>query len=251
MSFRLKAFGLHLTASACILTLVLGGLYLGWYHWPGWYLLQALKITLMATGIDVVLGPLLTLVVASPGKPRRILARDIAIIVLVQLSALGYGTFTLWHGRPLYYTFSADRLEVVQASDIDPQQRARALRDNPAFAPRWYSRPRWVWAPLPSDPQLAAKIVNSAIFGGNDVVDMPYYFKPWEQGLSSLRAQLAVVDDIKALSKAEKQRAHELMAQRGLAPAARNAILMYGFATHVLVVFDPQTLRMQGIFKLT
>jgi len=30
MKFRLKAFGLHLLASASVLTLILGALYLGW-----------------------------------------------------------------------------------------------------------------------------------------------------------------------------------------------------------------------------
>ena len=33
-------------------------------------------------------------------KPRRELARDISIIAIVQLCALGYGTVSLWNGRP-------------------------------------------------------------------------------------------------------------------------------------------------------
>ena len=40
-------------------------------------------------GFDVVLGPLLTLVIANPAKPRRELVRDIAIIVCVQSSSIG------------------------------------------------------------------------------------------------------------------------------------------------------------------
>jgi hypothetical protein len=251
MFFRLKAFGLHVTASVCVLSLVLGGLYVGWYYWPGWYLLQAVKVTLIVAVADVVLGPILTLVVASPAKARRALARDIALIAAVQLAGLLYGAFTLWHGRPLYYAFSSDRLEVVQASDIDAEQRRRAARDNPAFAPHWYSRPRWVWAPLPADDKLAAQIVNSAIFGGNDVTDMPFYFKPWEQGWPRLREQLAKVDDLKSLGQGEKRRAHELMSQQGLPLEARNAIILYGYATHVLVVFDPQTLAIRAILALS
>jgi hypothetical protein len=251
MPFRLKAFGLHLLASALVLSLVLGGLYLGWYHWPAWYLLQALKVTLMATGVDLVLGPTLTLIVASPAKPRRVLARDIAIIATVQLAALGYGAFTLWHGRPLYYTFSSDRLEVVQASDLDPGEVAHARRDNPAFAPHWYSLPRWVWAPLPDDEKLANKIVAGAVVGGVDIVDMPFYFRPWEQGLPKLREQLSRVDAIKALGPAERKRGKAIVAELGLSPEQPNAIVMYGFATHLLAVFDPQTLRLKGIFKVS
>jgi hypothetical protein len=251
MPFRLKAFSLHACVSICALGLVLGGLYLGWYHWPGWYLTQALKVTLIAAAVDVVLGPTLTLIVANPAKPRRVLARDIAIIGTVQLLALGYGAFTLWHGRPLYYTFSSDRLEIVQASDISPEQVARARRENPALAPHWYSLPRWVWAPMPSDQSIANKIVQSAISGGEDIIDMPHYFRPWEQGLPTLRKQLKPLDEIKALSPPVKQHLHALMLSKGLAPNQPNAILMFGFATHVLAVFDPQTLQLQGIFRLS
>ena len=139
--------------------------------------------------------PTLTLIIANPAKPRRELKRDIAIIVAVQLVALVYGAGTLWHGRPLYYAFSGDRLEMVQASDLDDEEIARALRENPALAPHWYSRPRWVWAPLPDDPEEAAKIVNGAVFGsGKDVIDMPRYFRPWSQGLPKLREQLNTVE---------------------------------------------------------
>ena len=157
MRFRLTAFGLHLLGSACVLSLVLGGLYLGWYRWPGWYLTGVLHIVTIVLMVDLALGPTLTLIIANPGKPRRVLARDIALIVAVQLAALIYGATTLWQGRPLYYTFSADRLETVQASDLDTEEIALARRNNPSLAPHWYSLPRWVWAPLPEDPTRRPK----------------------------------------------------------------------------------------------
>src|ERR1700747_873160 len=115
MRFRFTAFGLHLLGSDCALALILGALYAGWYRWPGWYLTGVLHVVTILLIVDLALGPTLTLIIASPRKPRRGLARDIGVIVTVQLAALIYGAATLWLGRPLYYTFSADRLEVVQA----------------------------------------------------------------------------------------------------------------------------------------
>src|ERR1700752_1933721 len=100
MPFRLKAFGLHLLGSVSALTLILGGLYLGWYRWPGWYLSSALHIVGIVVLVDVVIGPTLTLIVANPTKSRRLLARDIGIMgagepgacaALVQPAALGLG----------------------------------------------------------------------------------------------------------------------------------------------------------------
>jgi hypothetical protein len=248
MPFRSKAFGLHFLGSASALTLVLGALYLGWYRWPGWYLSGVLRVVGIVVLVDIVVGPTLTLIVANPRKPRPILARDIAIIVAVQLAALLYGAATLWSGRPLYYTFSVNRLEFVQASDIDRSEIALALRQNPSLAPHWYSRPRWVWAPLPDDPDQAMHIVNEASFGsGKDIIDMPRYFKPWEQGLPKLRDELARLDDIKYLSKKEKQSLDARLSAQGLAPNQRNSLIMWGGSRRLVAVFDPATLRLKAL----
>src|ERR1700733_2351164 len=182
MKFRFRAFVLHLLGSAIVLTLVLGTLYLGWYHWPGWYLAGVGQVVLVLAGVDLCLGPLLTLVVASPRKVRQALARDIGIIVVVQLCALIYGTISLWNGRPLYYAFSVNVLQLVQAYDLDARELALAQQQHLELAPYWYSVPRWIWAPLPADAKDAERIMDSAIAGGVDVIAMPRYFKQWDDG---------------------------------------------------------------------
>ena len=65
MKFRLKAFGLHLLGSTVALTLILGALYLGWYHWPGWYLADVSHVVIVMVGVDLVVGPLLTFMIAA------------------------------------------------------------------------------------------------------------------------------------------------------------------------------------------
>jgi hypothetical protein len=249
MRFRLKAFGLHLAASVTLLTLIFGALFVGWYRWPGWYLTGVLHVVAIVAFLDLALGPTLTLIVANPRKPRATLVRDIGVIVTVQLAALVYGAATLWLGRPLYYTFSVDRLQIVQASDLEASEIALGRRQNPALAPHWYSLPRWIWAPLPENPDEAAKIVGSTVFGGQDVVQMPRYFRSWEQGLPKLRGQLARIDDMKELYKAERQALRTCMSQLGLAPDERNALLLWGGVRRVLVIFDPGTLRIRVILK--
>jgi hypothetical protein len=246
MRFRLKAFSLHLLGSGCALLLVLGGLWLGWYRWPGWYLAGALHIVGLLILVDLALGPTLTLIVANPAKPRRALVRDIAVIATVQIAALIYGGATLWHGRPLYYTFSFDRLEIVQASDIEPDEFALARQHNPSLAPHWYSLPRWIWAPLPEGEE-GAHIGTGLLFGGVDVIDMPRYFKPWEQGLPNLRLELVQLDDMKYLSKPQKQALRARMAERGLPVNEHNTMIMWGGSRRLLAVFDPATLRIVAI----
>ncbi len=250
MRFRFKAFAWHLLGSASVLTLTLGLLYLGWYHWPGWYLADMPTVLAIMVGVDVVLGPLLTLIVADPAKTRRALARDVGAIVLVQLVAFGYGVTTLWHGRPLYYAYSVNCLSVVQAQDIDHDS-AAASAQNSALAPHWYSLPRWIWAPLPNDSQEADKIIQSAIRGGFDVTARPAYYKPWASGVAELRSQLKRVDDIKFFSLKERTLLKQRMTALGLAPDRADAIAFTGRRRPLLVVFDPSNLRLLAYIKPT
>jgi hypothetical protein len=249
MKFRLKALGLHLLVSLIVLTVILGALYLGWYRWPGWYLADAAQVTLMLAGVDLVIGPLLTFVIASARKPRRTLARDIAAIALIQLSALVYGTVMLWNGRPLYYAFSEDVLQVVQAYDIEPAELALARQRKVALMPHWYSLPRWIWAPLPENPQEQERIVNSAIAGGSDVIAMPRYYQPWEAGLPALRTHLRKIDDIKYFSAVEKTALKRRLQEAELATDQPNLMAILGRAHPALAVFDPASLRITTIIS--
>lgn len=249
MRFRLQTFALHLSGSATVLTLVLGAFWLGWYRWPGWYLAGVLHVVGIVVTVDLVLGPILTLIVANPGKRRPVLARDIAIIVTVQLTALVYGGATLWRGRPLYYTFSVDRLEMVQASDLKPDDVSVARRTNPALAPFWYSLPRWIWAPLPQNAKEAEKIVAGSTIGGTDIIQMPRYFRPWEQGLPELRQRLGKVDEMEYFTPAEKGALTGRITQLGLRADQANSLVMWGGTRRVLAVFDLGKLTIRALIK--
>jgi hypothetical protein len=249
MGFRLKAFGWHLTASALALTVILGTLYAGWYRWPGWYLADASQVVLVLASVDLVLGPLLTLVIASSKKPRRELVRDISIIAVVQLCALGYGTASLWNGRPLFYAFSENVLQLVQAYDIEPQELALARQNNAPIIPHWYSVPRWIWAPLPADSAEHDKIVASAVSGGSDVIGMPRYYRLWEEGLPQLRGQLKKVDDVAYFTAKQKAALKLRMQAAGFASDELDAIPFTGRGKPLLAIFDLKTLTLTAIFQ--
>jgi hypothetical protein len=250
MKFRLKAFGLHLAASASALSLILGLLYLGWYHWPGWRLTDVTPVVTVLIGVDLVLGPLMTLIIANGKKSRRELTRDVGIIVAVQLCALIYGSTALWNGRPLYYAFSESELQLVQAYDINSDEAALGRQKNPSLAPHWYSLPRWIWAPLPQNPEESNKIVLDATLGkGDDVTSMPRYFKPWDQGLPALRDQLKKVDDVAYFSKGEKKKLKELLQASGLPSDQPNAMPLTGRGHPLLAVFDPASFKIAALLS--
>lgn len=249
MRFRLAAMGLHLLASCVALTLILGGLYLGWYRWPGWYLADVVRVGFVLAGVDLVAGPLLTFVIASSVKPRRVLLRDIAVIATIQLIALAYGTVSLWSGRPLYYAFSEDVLQLVQAYDLEDAELALARKFNAPLLPHWYSLPRWIWAPLPQDSEEHDKIMASAVAGGSDVISMPRYYQPWEAGLPALRSQLKKIADLKYFTGNEKKLLEARVRAAGLATDQPNAMALTGRGRPLLAVFDLANLKIVGLFR--
>jgi len=249
MGFRLKAFAAHAASSACALALILSALYLGWYRWPGWYVTNFVHVMTILLSVDVTMGPLFTLLVANPQKPRRVLARDIAVIVTLQLAALVYGVSTLWSGRPLYYAYSTRELEAVAASQIPTKEVELARHQNPQFAPHWYSLPSWVFAAVPTDAAARKRTMEEAKVLGVDVTQMPRYFEPLQRAGDVLRAQLQKVDDIFIFTRAEKRLLKDRMAQRGLPTDQANCLYMIGRDRPVLVVFDPTTLNLLTLVR--
>ena len=246
MTTRLRRFGLHLAASVAVLTLVLGGFYVGWYHWPGWYLAVVTPVIAVLAGVDVALGPILTLLISSPQKAPRELARDVAVIVVLQLLALGYGSLQLWNGRPLYYVFSGGILQMVQAYDLDAGDAAQARTAGLALAPHWYSLPRWVYAPEP--PQAAPRPPGAP---KPDYSVLPTHYQPLAAGSAELRTRLQPVAAQSFFIFNERARLRTRLQEAGIAPDQANSLSMSGRGRPVLVVFDPATLRLLAIVKGT
>src|SRR5690606_7616795 len=117
MPARFKAFLLHLAASTLIALLALLLVFKLWYPAPLHEALGVTQIFLLLLLVDVVLGPLLTLLVYKTGK--KSLVMDLALIAALQLAALGYGLWTVAEGRPAWVVYNAGRFDVVTVVDID------------------------------------------------------------------------------------------------------------------------------------
>lgn len=124
LQFRLKAFTYHLLASVVIAIISLYVVFIVWHPAP---LAQAVGVTLVFVimlGIDMVLGPVLTLIVAKQGK--KLLKLDMAVIIFLQLAAYGYGMYNIANSRPVYIAFDTSRFEVVQANQIPKESLEQA-----------------------------------------------------------------------------------------------------------------------------
>ncbi|MCX7089220.1 MAG: hypothetical protein NTV00_14355 [Methylococcales bacterium] len=116
---RVKAGLIHFCLSLTIFSIIFFILFTLWYPEPyftasgGW---QGLKI---AAAIDVVLGPLLTLIIFNPQKSARVLSMDLAVIAFFQTAALVWGIFTIYQQRPVAVVFWEDSFMTVAAIDLN------------------------------------------------------------------------------------------------------------------------------------
>lgn len=124
---RARAAGFHFLISLAIAALAAVLVLAVWY--PGDYavLSGGRSLFWLLVSVDVVMGPLLTLVVFDIRKPRAELVRDLAIIGVLQLAALLYGLSTVYQARPVALVFEVDRFRVVNATDVLMDELPQAL----------------------------------------------------------------------------------------------------------------------------
>lgn len=124
MYSRFTVVGVHFLLSAAILGALLTIMLTMWYPnglfsvAGGW---QGLRIL---APIDLVLGPVLTLLFYRPNK--RGVARDLALIACVQLGALGYGAHAVYQQRPVALVFAEG--EFIAITPADQLEANKALR---------------------------------------------------------------------------------------------------------------------------
>lgn len=116
LAYRFKIFGTHLFFSICILSIFLIVIFFIWFPYPLSKALGVGQIVGMMILIDIILGPLLTFIIAN--KNKKSLKLDLLFIIIVQISALIYGVHSIAKSRPVFIAFDTIRFEVVQANNI-------------------------------------------------------------------------------------------------------------------------------------
>ena len=164
---RKKAFVTHFLLSAVIVASVLTVILLVWYPAPYFQVVGAFDVLKILIAVDLVAGPLLTLILYKPGKWG--LKFDMAMVALLQMSALVYGVHTLYIERPYYVVFVVDRFQILAERDVD-----KTTIDNKEFLSKPWNQPIYVMAKMPNDPVERSRITEEIFFEGKrDVQQRP------------------------------------------------------------------------------
>ncbi|MEG2031435.1 MAG: hypothetical protein RR376_12400 [Janthinobacterium sp.] len=124
---RTRAAIIHATLSLTIAAIISAIVFRVWFRGAIADITDSNSLYWMVITVDVICGPLLLLVIWNHRKPRRELIMDATIVVAIQLAALGYGVWTIYQIRPVYIVFEADRLRMINATEVDSDD----LRNGP------------------------------------------------------------------------------------------------------------------------
>ena len=204
---RYRASAIHLAISASVVGVVLAVVFLLWYPGPSFQISGARIPVFVLIGVDLVLGPSLTLIVYKEGK--RGMKFDLAFIASVQLVALLYGAGTLHAERPSFLVFAIDRVSLISYKNID-----QSLIQHDALRQKTFGALLNVFARAPVDPEEFERLLNSVMFDGMADLEMRVeYWEPWDAGADIIRDAIIPLQNFETDSETEQQEVSDAIAR--------------------------------------
>lgn len=182
ISKRLKFFLNHLLISFLIALLVVGLVFFVWYSSPLATAVGVTHIFLMVLAIDVIVGPLLGLLVYKEGK--KSLKFDLTVIILIQISALLYGIYSIEQGRPAWLVYNVDRFELVRKNEIVAQNINQA---KPQFQQISWLKPQFVATEFAKNTQQRNDDMFAEVLGGISLAQRPERYVDFSQAKKQIQ----------------------------------------------------------------
>ena len=181
-SKRVRFFLWHFFISICISLISLFWVFNAWYPGP---LAKATNVTyifLMLLAIDIILGPILGFVVYN--EKKKTLKFDLAVIFLLQLSALAYGVYSISQARPVWIVYNVDRFELVRKNELieDNIQQAQLQFQQPS----WF-KPEYAATEFAKNTQQRNKDMFAEVLGGISLAQKPERYVNINQAKSQLQ----------------------------------------------------------------
>ncbi len=189
---RWHASGIHLLISALIAATTLAVMLLVWYPPPLFELEGGLGLVFILIGVDVGIGPLITLVIFKSGKPG--LRFDLWTIGVLQSCALIYGCYVVAEVRPAFIVFVKDQFEVVSAVELTSADLQQARHAEFRRIP--LTGPLLIAAEPPADPKEAQALLFLALEQGRDLRHFPRYYVPFAEQLQTALSKARPLEQV-------------------------------------------------------
>lgn len=232
---RFMAFSLHFILSLAIFCGFLTIMLQYWYPNPYFEAQGGAEVLTILMGVDVVLGPLITLIIFKRGKPG--LKFDLSLVVMVQIAALLYGASIVYQERPVFLVFTLDRFFLLTQKEIDfAQIKSPQLR-------RWrFTGPVPVYVNPPKDMQTLMRISQEALAGKANLERHPEYYEPLESHSDKMLSKSLTWEQVLQVSPRDKLTA----IINPETPQLYAYFPLYGKDKKMIVIFDKQQKKVLG-----
>jgi hypothetical protein len=234
---RYQAFGLHIIASIFMALVSSAMVFLVWYQDILSYVSGVTSIFLLLLAVDVVIGPVITLIIFNPAKKE--LRRDLIIVAILQFSALLYGLHTVFITRPVYIVFNAGQFDVAYANEINVEYLGKANDQKFKVLPLF--QPKVVAVKLPDDPEKIGNIIMSSLNGGDDPYLQPEYYVDYEKQKDLILIGLKPLDKLYEYNNEDKQRVQKLIEKYNQQKIKVGYLLLKGKTHNATVVINKKT----------
>lgn len=192
MKDKIIAFLVHLAISCVIALISMAIVYLVWNPEPLYKATGITRIFLLMLAIDITLGPLLTFIVYKKGK--KTLKFDLAVIALLQISALIYGLYHVYEGRPVWIAYNVDRFDLVRVNEIDTRQLDKV---KPEYQTPAINGLQYVTAIIPSDDiEKKNQILFDEMGLGIAPSQRPELYQPLEKAYPKIKERALPLIDL-------------------------------------------------------
>lgn len=243
---RCRASGIHLGISLVIAGLIAGLVFGLWYPYPYREISGGRELFMLVMAVDVVMGPLITLMIFNPLKSRRELRLDLALVGVLQLAALVYGLSTVYTARPVHLVFEYNRMAVVSAADVDPVtliQAPASLQTLPLTGPTLLSLRPFKDGNEEYDSTMAA-------LSGVPQAAQPALWQSWDAAHADILKESRPVAELKQRFGTQAALIDSAIAATGRPPEALRYLPLLARKQSWTVLIDAQTTAPVGFLPL-
>lgn len=237
---RYQAATLHFLGSASVLFLIFALVRWIWYPGPLFFAASGANLLGIITGVDVVLGPLIMLIIFNPKK--KSLKFDIACVLVCQLGFMAYGSWSIFEARPVYIAFAENHFQLVTANEIEDADLAKA--SNPEFRHLPWLGPKTVGTKAPTDSKQRDEILFAGA-SGMGLPNLPQYYVPYAEIMPQVQRAALPLTDMKRISAEDIQRLKDYLADAKNQPL--NFVPMRSKRRMLYAAIDPKTGALLGI----
>lgn len=213
-----------------------------WYPSPYGQISGGRELFGLLVVVDVIIGPLITLVIFNQSKTRRHLVMDFTVVGLLQLAALMYGLWSVFAARPVHLVFEYHRMAVVHAVDIEPEALAKApaeLQTLPLTGPTLLSL-----RPLGGADEQFDSIIKTV--GGIPQAAQPALWQPYDAARADILRESRPAAQLKERFPQHADTIDQAVARTGLPLDQLHTLPLLSRKTAWTVLIDAQTAQPVG-----